>query len=98
MRRFGEKSTTRIREKVMQEALTAAQEAEVKGLAEAIAEAASAEFLQLARTLVGSGSSPFGQAEFTIRDILLKVGAKAHEQHLAQKKRIPGVQCDLPRL
>ena len=70
----------------MQEALHAAQEAEVQQLAEAIAQAASAEFLQLARTLVGSGASPFGEAEFTIRDILLRVGAKAYEEHLAQKK------------
>ena len=70
----------------MQEALTAAQEAEVKELAEAIAQAASDEFLQLARALVRSGKSPFGQTEFTIRDILLKVGAKAYQQHLAQKK------------
>jgi hypothetical protein len=84
--RLGEKSTTRIREKAMQEALTAAQEAEVKELAEAIAEAASDEFLQLARTLIRSGKSPFGKTEFAIRDILLKVGAKAYEQHLAQKK------------
>src|SRR5262249_1055892 len=58
--RFGEKSTTRIRERAMQEALTAAQEAEVKELAEAIAQAASDEFLQLARALVRSGKSPFG--------------------------------------
>jgi parvulin-like peptidyl-prolyl isomerase len=84
--RFDEKSTKLIREKAMQEALSAAQEAEVKELAEAIAQAASAEFLQLARALVGSGSSPFGKTEFAVRDILLQVGAKAYEQYLAQKK------------
>lgn len=70
----------------MREALTAAREAEENELAEAIAQAASDEFLQLARTLIGSGQSPFGQTEFTIRDILLRVGVKAYEQHLAQKK------------
>ncbi len=70
----------------MTKPLTEAQEAEVKQLAAAIAQAASEEFQQLARTLVGSGDSPFGKAEFTIRDILLRVGAKAYEQHLAQKK------------
>jgi hypothetical protein len=69
----------------MKKPLTEVQEAEVQQLAEAIAEAASTEFLQLARTLVGS-DSPFGQAEFAVRDILLRVGAKAYEQHLAQKK------------
>lgn len=70
----------------MQPSLTTAQEAEARQLAKAIADAASEEFLQVARTLVGTGDSPFGQAEFTIRDILLRVGAKAYEQHLAQKK------------
>jgi hypothetical protein len=70
----------------MQEAWSAAQEAEVKELAEAMAQAASAEFLQLARTLVGSGASPFGKTEFAVRDILLRAGAKAYEQFLAQKK------------
>lgn len=70
----------------MQEALSPAQEAEAKELAEAIAQAASAEFLRIARTLVGSRGRPFGQAEFAVRDILLKVGARAYEQYLAQKK------------
>jgi hypothetical protein len=70
----------------MQEALNAAQESEAQQLAEAFAQAASDEFLQLARTLVGSGHSPFGKAEFVARDILLRVGAKAYEHYLAQKK------------
>jgi hypothetical protein len=66
--------------------LTEEQEKEVQQLAQAIAEAASPEFEQLARTLVGSGQSPFGEAEFAIRDILLRVGATAYRQHLEQKK------------
>jgi hypothetical protein len=66
--------------------VTQVQEEEVKQLARAIAEAAADEFEQLARTLLGSGDSPFGMPEFAIRDILLRVGAKAYEQHLAQKK------------
>ena len=70
----------------MQEALNAAQEAKAQQLAEAIAQAASAEFLQLASTLLGSGPSPFGRTEFTIRDILLRIGAKAYKDHLAKKK------------
>lgn len=69
----------------MQEALSAAQEAEAQQLADAITEAARDELVRIARRLVGSGSSPFGQTEFTIRDALLKVGAKAYEQHLAKK-------------
>jgi hypothetical protein len=84
--RSGEKSTSPIGEAAMQEALNAAQEAEAQQLAEAIAQAASAEFLRLARTLVGSGPSPFGKTEFAVRDIVLRVGAKAYEQFLAQKK------------
>ena len=70
----------------MSQPLTEEQEREVKQLAQAIAEAASQEFEQLARTLLASGTSPFGDAEFTIRDILLRVGAKAYQQHLEQKK------------
>ena len=69
----------------MQEALPSAQEAEARELAEAIAAAASTEFLQIARALVSSGCSPFGKTEFTIRDIVLRVGAKAYEEHLAKK-------------
>jgi hypothetical protein len=85
--RFGEKSTLAIRETAMKKALTEAQEAEAKELAAAIAEAASEEFLQMARTLVETdNSSLFGATEFKIRDILLRVGAKTYEQHLAQKK------------
>ena len=70
----------------MSQPLTEEQEQEVKQLAQAIAAAASLEFEQLARTLVGSGPSPFGKAEFAVRDILLRVGAKAYQQHLEQKK------------
>ena len=70
----------------MSQPLTEEQEQEAKQLAQAIAEAASQEFEQLARTLLGSGDSPFGKAEFAIRDILLRVGAKAYQQHLEQKK------------
>jgi hypothetical protein len=66
--------------------LTQEQEQEVHQLTQAIAEAASEEFEQLARTLVASGPSLFGNTEFAIRDILLRVGAKASEQRLEQKK------------
>ena len=69
------------------EALPAAQEAEARQLAEAIARAAADELLHLARTLVAAGpASLFGATEFQVRDLLLQVGAKAYEQHLAQKK------------
>ena len=71
----------------MKESLSPAQEAQAKELAQAIAEAAADEFLQLARTLVATDrSSLFGDTEFTIRDILLRVGAKTYQQLLEQKK------------
>ncbi len=70
----------------MSQPLTREQQQEAQQLAQAIAEAASHEFEQLARTLIASGDSPFGKAEFAIRDILLRVGAKAYQQHLEQKK------------
>ena len=70
----------------MNKPLTEAQEAEAQELSKAIAEAACEEFLQVARNLVASGASPFGKTEFTIRDILLRVGAKVYQQYLEQKK------------
>jgi hypothetical protein len=71
----------------MQEALSAAQEAEAKLLAQRIAQAAEEELLQLARTLVAAKTATlFGATEFKVRDIILRVAAKAYEQHLAQKK------------
>jgi hypothetical protein len=71
----------------MKQPLSETQEVEVRQLAEAIAQAAAEEFLQLARTLVATdASSLFGATEFKIRDILLRVGAKAYQEHLAQKK------------
>jgi len=69
----------------MNRPLTQTQEEEAKLLADAMAEAAHEEFLQMARSLVDC-DSPFGRTEFTIRDILLRVGSKAYEQYLAQKK------------
>jgi hypothetical protein len=71
----------------MQEALSAADEIEAQLLAQRIAQAAQEEFLQVARTLVGcKTSSLFGATEFKVRDIILRVAAKAYEEHLAQKK------------
>ena len=68
--------------------LPAVQEAEARQLAETIARAAADEFLQLARTLVASGNSSLeGATELQVRDTLLKVGAQAYEQHLAEKNR-----------
>lgn len=71
----------------MSEALSAAQEAEAQLLAERIAQAAHDELLQIARTLVGTSTATlFGATEFKVRDLILRVAAKAYEEHLAQKK------------
>jgi len=71
----------------MPETLTAAQEAEAQLLAQRIAQAAEQELLQVARTLVGSNTATlFGATEFKVRDLILRVAAKAFEEHLAQKK------------
>jgi hypothetical protein len=71
----------------MKQPLSETQEAEAQELAAAIAAAASQDLLELARTLVATDrSSLFGASEFTLRDILLRVGVKAYQQHLEQKK------------
>jgi len=71
----------------MPEPLPAAQEAEARLLAQRIAQAAEHELLQVARTLVGADTVHlFGATEFKVRELLLRVAAKAYEQHLAQKK------------
>jgi hypothetical protein len=71
----------------MRTALTAAQEAEAQLLAQRIAHAAEEELLQIARTLVASDAAHlFGATEFQVRDLILRVAAKAYQEHLAQKK------------
>ena len=67
--------------------LTPEQEAEAQRLAEVIHLASYDDFLRVARTLVSKDDRHlFGRTEFSVRDILLKVGGKAYEAFLAQKK------------
>jgi len=67
--------------------LSAEKEAEAQALAERIRELADDEILQMARLLVSKPDREiFGDTEFELRDIVLKVGAKAMEEHLRQKK------------
>jgi hypothetical protein len=71
----------------MKDSLPVAQEAQAQALAAAIAQAAQEDLLCIARDLVRCPtSSLFGDTEFRIRDAILRVAAKAFEQHLAQKK------------
>jgi hypothetical protein len=61
--------------------------ADAKALAQAIREATAADIDELARTLVATDEThPFGQTEFTVRDLAHQIAAKALTQHLARKK------------
>jgi hypothetical protein len=63
------------------------REAQVRGLAAAIAESSEEELLEIARTLLDSDPAAlFGATEFKIRDLALKIAAKAYQQRLDQKK------------
>jgi hypothetical protein len=69
----------------MAEPLTPDQEAQARRLAEELCLAARHDFLRIARTLVAGGPSPFGQTEFHLRDLLLRLGARCLETSLLQK-------------
>jgi len=66
--------------------LTPEQEARAQQLAADLQDALREELLNIARSLVANEQRPFGAAEFQLRDLLLKAGAKALELSLAQKK------------
>jgi hypothetical protein len=71
----------------MKEALPAAQEAQAQQLAQELADLAQDELLQVARTLVAaSDDALFGDNEFKVRELVLRVAAKAYQQRLAPKK------------
>jgi hypothetical protein len=79
--------------------LSPEHEANAKVLAQAIREATTAEIDERARTLVGTDDAHlFGENEFKVRELAHKIAAKAFEQHLGQKKRLPRRQRDLPPL
>src|SRR5947208_1268753 len=67
--------------------LTPEQEAEAGQLAQEFQEAAADELLQMARLLVSKDDRHlFGQTEFDLRALLLRVAAKAYTAHLQKKK------------
>lgn len=67
--------------------LSTEKEAEAQALAARIRELADEELVQMARLLVSKADHEiFGDTEFELRDIVLKVGAKALEEHLRLKK------------
>ena len=67
--------------------LTVEQEAEAQRLALRIQETTREDILELARLLVSKREAEiFGETEFQARDVVHRLGAKAFEVHLAQKK------------
>ena len=67
--------------------LTPQQEAEAQELAARVRQAVDAEVLRMARLVVSKAPHDlFGQTEFDLRDILLRVGAKVYELYLAENK------------
>jgi hypothetical protein len=67
--------------------LTPEQEVEAQVLADALTRATAEEFLTLARLLVSKSTHQvFGQTEFDLRDQVHRLGAKALELYLAEKK------------
>lgn len=68
-------------------ALSQEQEREAKLLEAKIRLAIDQEVSALARLLVSKSEHDlFGQSEFQVRDLVLRVGAKAFEEHLRGKK------------
>ena len=67
--------------------LTPEQEIEVKHLEAKINVAIAKEVADLARLLVSTGDKElFGATEFQVRELVLRIGAKAYSEHLREKK------------
>jgi hypothetical protein len=67
--------------------LSPEKQAEIDDLERAIREAVEAEISELAANLVDTDDAHlFGDNEFKIRAIALKIAAKAYQQHLTRKK------------
>jgi hypothetical protein len=63
------------------------QEAEAQALAQRIRQEADDEILQLARLLVSKPDEQlFGNTEFEVRALVHRIGARAYEVHLREKK------------
>ena len=72
--------------------LTVEQEVEAQRLAQRLEAEVRAELLALARLLVSKRESEtFGETEFQARAVVHRIGAKAIEVHLAEKKTAIGV-------
>ena len=79
--------------------LTPEQEAEAKHLEAKISIAIAKEVADLARLLVSKDDKElFGTTEFQVRDLVLRMGAKAYSEHLRKKKRLQPIRHRLSRL
>ena len=68
--------------------LTPEQEAEARRLAESIAVKTKEELLQITRLLVSKKDHElFGETEFQVRDLVHKIGARAIETAVNERKK-----------
>ena len=81
-----------------QQPLTPELEAQAQDLVTRLRAQADDELLALARLLVSKEDRDlFGDTEFQVRDIVHRIGAKAYEAHLAQKKTATKVPASFAR-
>jgi hypothetical protein len=67
--------------------LSPEQEAEAQALAKRIQEISARDVLEIARVLVSKEpNNLFGKTEFEVRDLVHRIGAKAFDEHLREKK------------
>ena len=83
----------------LQQPLPAELEAKAQELLTHLRSRTDEDLLALARLLVSKEDQDlFGETEFQARDIVHRIGAKALETHLAQKKRLRRLRRRLPAL
>ncbi len=82
----------------MQQPLTPELEAKAQELLTHLRSRTEEDLLALARLLVSKEDRElFGDTEFQVRDIVHRIGAKAYETHLAQKKTATSVPASSAR-
>jgi hypothetical protein len=78
-----------LEEHPMKPSLTPEQDLEAKQLEAKINFAIAKEVADLARLLVSKGETDlFGATEYQVRDLVLRIGAKAYIEHLREKKMV----------
>jgi hypothetical protein len=73
----------------MPEPLPTDQDVATQQLVDELSQLVEAELLEMVRILQEAGpASLFGQTEFTIRNLALRIAAKAYQQRLDEKKMV----------